>query len=179
MYILNRQRSGRFYLYYCRTDENISAPITFALRAGTASIDGSLLAFLRVFSMSEESLDHWLQHQHCSNLKYDECGVETEVEDKCWTFLNGRCQLLLRLYRTTKDVQRSLSHLIHLNCCHQINTVVFLVIIRPFFGADLQEDLQLLQTDLNVHQRLCVLLRLAEKRILFSTMEYASNKIKK
>jgi Rubisco LSMT substrate-binding len=83
---------------------NVSAPISFSLHAGTQSIDGHLLAFLRVFSMNQEALEHWLQSANSANLMHEECGIETVVEDKCWTFLTGRCQLLLKLYRTTKEV---------------------------------------------------------------------------
>lgn len=35
---------------------------------------------------------------------HEECGIETEVEDKSWSFLKARCQLLLQLYPTTKEV---------------------------------------------------------------------------
>lgn len=35
---------------------------------------------------------------------HEECGIETEVDDKSWSFLKARCQLLLQLYPTTKEV---------------------------------------------------------------------------
>lgn len=48
--------------------------------------------------------DAWLQSDNKTNLMHEECGIETEVEDKSWTFLKTRCQLLLQLYPTTKEV---------------------------------------------------------------------------
>lgn len=59
--------------------------------------------------MNQESLDHWLQSANATNLMYEDCGIETLVEDKCWNFLAGRCQLLLRLYSTTKEVRNPYS----------------------------------------------------------------------
>lgn len=48
--------------------------------------------------------DWWLQSDHPSNLMHEECGIETEVESKAWSFLKTRCQLLVQLYPTTKEV---------------------------------------------------------------------------
>lgn len=39
---------------------------------------------------------------------HEECGIETEVEDKSWSFLKARCQLLLQLYPTTKEVHKQI-----------------------------------------------------------------------
>lgn len=35
---------------------------------------------------------------------HEECGIETDVEIKSWSFLKSRCQLLLQLYPTTREV---------------------------------------------------------------------------
>lgn len=107
--------------------------MAFQLRAGSQPVDGQLLAFLRLFCMTKKSLgktigkhfimahvpvnidcallsssavDWWLQSDHPSNLMHEECGIETEVESKAWSFLKARCQLLLQLYPTTKEVMR-------------------------------------------------------------------------
>lgn len=37
-------------------DEKISGPLMFQLRAGPQPVDGKLLAFLRLFCMSKETL---------------------------------------------------------------------------------------------------------------------------
>jgi len=126
------------------SDEKLNGPLTFQLRVGTQPVDGKLLAFLRLFCMAKDSLQYWLQSDNSSNLMYEECGIDTEVENKSWSFLKARSELLLKLYPTTKE-----------------------------------EDLKLLETDLTPHQRSCVLLRFAEKRILLSTIEYASHKVRK
>ncbi|XP_046444883.1 actin-histidine N-methyltransferase-like [Daphnia pulex] len=126
------------------SDEKISGPIAFQLKAGPQPVDGKLLAFLRLFCMTKDSLDRWLQSDNASNLMHEECGIETEVDDKSWSFLKARCQLLLQLYPTTKEA-----------------------------------DLKMLEEDLSSHRRMCVLLRLAEKRILLSAIECAAQRIKK
>ena len=43
----------------------------------------------------------------------------------------------------------------------------------------LQADLKMLEEDLSSRRRMCVLLRLAEKRILLSAIECAAQRIKK
>lgn len=52
---------------------------------------------------------------------------------------------------------------------------------RIWFGflVWLQADLKMLEEDLSSHRRMCVLLRLAEKRILLSAIECAAQRIKK
>ena len=82
----------------------MTGPISFQLHAGTQPVDAKLLAFLRLFCMTQESLDFWLQSENTSNLMHEECGIETEVEIKSWSFLKSRCQLLLQLYPITREV---------------------------------------------------------------------------
>jgi len=65
--------------------------------------------------MNRESLECWLQSENTANLMHAECGIETEVEDKSWSFLKGRCQLLLQLYPTTKDVNFTAHYNIRIN----------------------------------------------------------------
>lgn len=89
--------------FYSLADEN-QGPIPFQLHCGTRPISGRLLAFLRLFCMDQVALQHWLDSSNCMNLLHEECGIETEVEDKCWSFLTARCRLLLRLYPTTIEV---------------------------------------------------------------------------
>lgn len=138
------QRAALLCKLHILSDEKISGPIAFQLKAGPQPVDGQLLAFLRLFCMTKDSLDRWLQSDNASNLMHEECGIETEVDDKSWSFLKARCQLLLQLYPTTKEA-----------------------------------DLKMLEEDLIPHRRMCVLLRLAEKRILLSAIECAGQRIKK
>ncbi len=111
---------------YFLTDAKINCPIPFKLHAGTQPVDGKLLAFLRLFCMNRESLECWLQSENTANLMHAECGIETEVEDKSWSFLKGRCQLLLQLYPTTKDV--TFHHSLHTyknKCSLSLRVLIF------------------------------------------------------
>nr|CAD7194675.1 unnamed protein product [Timema douglasi] len=73
----------------------------FYLKTGADPVDGRLLAFLRVFSMRQEHLEHWLDSERSSDLVYPDCALETEVETKTWNFLHTRIKLLLSAYPTT------------------------------------------------------------------------------
>lgn len=73
----------------------------FLLRNGPDPVDGRLLAFLRIFSMGQEHLDHWLENDRSCDLVYIDCALETEVENRTWTFLLARIKLLLSAYPTT------------------------------------------------------------------------------
>ncbi|XP_067011373.2 actin-histidine N-methyltransferase [Anabrus simplex] len=80
----------------------------FLLKSGTDPVDGRLLAFLRIFSMGQEHLEHWLESERASDLVYIDCALETEVETRTWTFLQTRIKLLLSAYPTTLEVDKEL-----------------------------------------------------------------------
>lgn len=113
-------------------------------------------------------LDFWLNSENTSNLTHEDCGIETAVEDRAWSFLKTRCELLLKLYPTTKEVRCRTEQI------EQLDYTLPLMDGSPF-----QEDERLLAEDLGQRRRMCVLLRVAEKRILLSTIDYASHKIRK
>lgn len=131
--------------------------------------------------------DRWLQSDNASNLMHEECGIETEVDDKSWSFLKARCQLLLQLYPTTKEVRILGIDIAHMNgkVVYWFTTTGIFLIERIQSRIDLieflslQADLKMLEEDLIPHRRMCVLLRLAEKRILLSAIECAGQRIKK
>ncbi|XP_021918937.1 histone-lysine N-methyltransferase setd3 isoform X2 [Zootermopsis nevadensis] len=75
----------------------------FMLKKGPDPVDGRLLAFLRVFSMGPEHLNHWLSSDHSSDLVYPDCALETDVESKMWKFLLDRINLLQHAYTTTLE----------------------------------------------------------------------------
>ncbi|XP_076834437.1 actin-histidine N-methyltransferase [Brachyhypopomus gauderio] len=114
----------------------IPASSVFALHRGEPPISAQLLAFLRVFCMTEEELKDYLVGDHAINkiftLGNAEFPVSWENEIKLWTFLETRAVLLLKTYKTTAEEDRCL----------------------------------LQQTALSPHARVAVLLRLAEKEIL-------------
>lgn len=67
-------------------------------------ISPELLAFVRVFNMNEEQLNHWLapDKQH-TDLLYLDCALDTALEIKTWNFLKMRLTLLLKAFPTTHD----------------------------------------------------------------------------
>uniref|UniRef100_A0A8D3DHK9 protein-histidine N-methyltransferase n=1 Tax=Scophthalmus maximus TaxID=52904 RepID=A0A8D3DHK9_SCOMX len=114
----------------------IPASCVFALHCNEPPISAQLLAFLRVFCMTEEELKDYLLGDHAINkiftLGNSEFPVSWENEIKLWTFLETRAALLLKTYKTSSEEDRSM----------------------------------LEKPDLSVHSRVAVQLRLAEKQIL-------------
>ena len=51
---------------------------------------------------------------------HEECGIEAAVEDKAWSFLKNRCELLLKLYPTTKQVSSLLFGRLLLLLCSRV-----------------------------------------------------------
>lgn len=65
-------------------------------------IDGAMLAFVRCFSMNAAQLQHWLAAgQNADDLRCLDCALDTELEQRTWTFLKVRFTLLLRAFGTT------------------------------------------------------------------------------
>ncbi|XP_067335479.1 actin-histidine N-methyltransferase [Channa argus] len=114
----------------------IPASCVFALHCNEPPISAQLLAFLRVFCMTEEELKDYLLGDHAINkiftLGNSEFPVSWENEIKLWTFLETRAALLLKTYKTTSEEDRSM----------------------------------LEKPDLSLHSRVAIQLRLAEKQIL-------------
>lgn len=108
----------------------------FALHCSEPPISAQLLAFLRVFCMSEDELKEYLVGEHAIDkiftLGNAEFPVSWDNEIKLWTFLETRAALLLKTYKTTSEADRSL----------------------------------LEKPDLSFHFKIAIKLRLAEKEIL-------------
>uniref|UniRef100_A0A665WDB0 protein-histidine N-methyltransferase n=1 Tax=Echeneis naucrates TaxID=173247 RepID=A0A665WDB0_ECHNA len=117
----------------------IPSSCVFALHCNEPPISAQLLAFLRVFCMTEEELKDYLLGEHAINkiftLGNSEFPVSWDNEIKLWTFLETRATLLLQTYKTTSEEDRSM----------------------------------LEKPDLSVHSRVAIQLRLAEKQILEKT----------
>ncbi|CAH1997588.1 unnamed protein product [Acanthoscelides obtectus] len=79
----------------------------FFIKKGAEPIDGQLLAFLRIFNMNEEQLDHWLLTTPLDQLENSKVTIDAELDKKVWKFLQTRLKLLQGLYKTTlqEDVQ--------------------------------------------------------------------------
>ncbi|KAG7266370.1 hypothetical protein CRUP_012309, partial [Coryphaenoides rupestris] len=114
----------------------IAASSIFAVHCTEPPISAQLLAFLRVFCMTEEELKDYLVGEGAINkifpLGNSGFPVSWENEIKLWTFLETRTALLLKTYKTTMEEDLS-------------------VLVKP---------------DLPPHSRVAVQLRLAEKQIL-------------
>uniref|UniRef100_A0A8D0ADE5 protein-histidine N-methyltransferase n=1 Tax=Sander lucioperca TaxID=283035 RepID=A0A8D0ADE5_SANLU len=114
----------------------IPASCIFALHCNEPPISAQLLAFLRVFCMTEEELKDYLFGDRAINkiftLGKSEFPVSWENEIKLWTFLETRAALLLKTYKTTSQEDRS-------------------ILEKP---------------DLSLHSRMAIQLHLAEKQIL-------------
>ncbi|TSV68130.1 Histone-lysine N-methyltransferase setd3 [Bagarius yarrelli] len=114
----------------------IPASSVFALHGGDPPVSAQLLAFLRVFCMTEEELCEYLAGDRAIDkivaLGNADFPVSWENEIKLWTFLETRAALLLKTYKTTSEEDR----------------------------ASLQNP------DLSPHARMAARLRLAEKEIL-------------
>lgn len=118
----------------------------FYIHTGMIPVDPQLMAFLRVFCMSEENLKE-LNSKELSEADADRLGdidfpVSEENEEKAWAFLQTRTALLLRAYETSEEEDIEL----------------------------------LKKEDMNIHERLAVQLRMCEKRILKATQTYAGER---
>ncbi|KAK5885867.1 hypothetical protein CesoFtcFv8_016963 [Champsocephalus esox] len=114
----------------------IPASCVFAVHCNEPPISAQLLAFLRVFCMTEQELKDYLLGDGAVNkiftLGNSEFPVSWENEIKMWTFLETRAALLLKTYKTTSQEDSSI----------------------------------LEKADLSLNCRVAVQLSLAEKRIL-------------
>ncbi|XP_068194761.1 actin-histidine N-methyltransferase isoform X2 [Antennarius striatus] len=117
----------------------IPASCVFALHCNEPPISSQLLAFLRVFCMTEEELKECLLGDQAISkiltLGNSEYPVSWENEIKLWTFLENRTALLLKTYKTTSEEDRSM----------------------------------LEKPDLSLHSCVGIQLRMAEKQILENT----------
>ena len=66
-------------------------------------ISSHLLAFVRVFNMNREQLNHWTNSERAVDLLHIDCGLETSLELKTWMFLQTRLGILLRVFPTTLE----------------------------------------------------------------------------
>lgn len=66
-------------------------------------ISSQLLAFVRVFNMNRDQLNHWINSDRAIDLLHIDCALETVLESKTWLFLQTRLSLLLKVFPTTLD----------------------------------------------------------------------------
>ncbi|XP_046383194.1 actin-histidine N-methyltransferase [Ischnura elegans] len=128
---------------------NATPPTDFSLLPGPQPVDGQLLAFLRVFAMGKEQLEHWLESDHSGDLVHPDCAVDTQVESRAWNFLLTRVRLLLSAYSTTLKED-------------------YLILEKDSQKTEVLTDCQ----------RLAIQLRVCEKEILQGTVEYAEQRLR-
>ncbi|XP_064420919.1 actin-histidine N-methyltransferase [Latimeria chalumnae] len=146
---LGVSKSDRLYAMKAEALARAGIPTSsvFALHCSEPPISAQLLAFLRVFCMSEEELKDHLVGEHAIDkiftLGNSEFPVSWDNEIKLWTFLETRAVLLLKTYKTTSENDKSL----------------------------------LANPELSFHARMAIKLRLAEKEILEKAIQSATAKI--
>ncbi|BFZ12485.1 hypothetical protein BsWGS_15524 [Bradybaena similaris] len=127
---------------------HIATSRSFYLHKGRFPVDGDLLAFLRVFSMDEDTLKERYAGESVAGpeeleiLKNEDQIVNENNERKVWSFLQTRAQLLIKAYANS-----------------------------------LEEDESILQeADLNNVSKMIVQLRIGERQILQNLINYAEKK---
>ncbi|XP_053923377.1 actin-histidine N-methyltransferase isoform X2 [Cuculus canorus] len=111
---LGVSKSDRLYAMKAEVLARAGIPTSssvFALHSTEPPISAQLLAFLRVFCMTEEELKQHLIGEHAIDkiftLGNSEFPVSWENEVKLWTFLEARASLLLKTYKTTVEDDKS------------------------------------------------------------------------
>uniref|UniRef100_A0A663M3I0 protein-histidine N-methyltransferase n=1 Tax=Athene cunicularia TaxID=194338 RepID=A0A663M3I0_ATHCN len=110
---LGVSKSDRLYAMKAEVLARAGIPTSsvFALHATEPPISAQLLAFLRVFCMSEEELKEHLIGEHAIDkiftLGNSEFPISWDNEVKLWTFLEARASLLLKTYKTTVEDDKS------------------------------------------------------------------------
>lgn len=144
---LGVSKSDRLYAMKAEVLARAGIPTSsvFALHVTEPPISAQLLAFLRVFCMSEDELKEHLIGEHAIDkiftLGNSEFPVSWDNEIKLWTFLEARASLLLKTYRTTIEEDK---HLLE-------------------------------QGNLSLHAVMAIKLRLVEKEILEKAVKSASD----
>lgn len=112
-------------------------------------ISPELLAFVRIFNMNLEQLNHWTDSERAADLLHMDCALETSLESKTWMFLQTRLTLLLRAFPTTLEEDETL-------------------LSNHIKG----------QAKLGYIKAMVVQYRILEKRILTNALEYAKQRTK-
>ncbi|XP_059818335.1 actin-histidine N-methyltransferase [Hemitrygon akajei] len=145
---LGVSKSDRLYAMKAEVLARAGIPTSsvFALHCSEPPISAQLLAFLRVFCMTEDELKEHLVREHVIDkiftLGNSDFPVSWDNEIKLWTFLETRAALLLKTYKTTTEDDKSL----------------------------------LEKPELSYHSKMAIQLRTAEKEILEKAVQSAAMK---
>ncbi|XP_060118885.1 actin-histidine N-methyltransferase [Heteronotia binoei] len=119
---LGVSKSDRLYAMKAEVLARAGIPTSsvFALHSTEPPISAQLLAFLRVFCMTEDELKEHLIGEHAIDriftLGNSEFPVSWDNEVKLWTFLEARASLLLKTYKTTVAEDKSFLETHDLTC---------------------------------------------------------------
>ncbi|XP_061698749.1 actin-histidine N-methyltransferase isoform X1 [Syngnathoides biaculeatus] len=110
---LGISKSERLYTMKAEVLARAGIPVScvFALHGNESPVSSQLLAFLRVFCMTEEELKNYIGGDSINkilNLSNVDYPVSWGNEIKLWTFLETRVTLLLKNYKTTSEVDSNL-----------------------------------------------------------------------
>ncbi|GCB69223.1 hypothetical protein scyTo_0013939, partial [Scyliorhinus torazame] len=145
---LGVSKSDRLYAMKAEVLARAGIPTSsvFALHCSEPPISAQLLAFLRVFCMTEDELKEHLVEEHAIDKIFtvgnSDFPVSWDNEIKLWTFLETRAALLLKTYKTTTEDDKSL----------------------------------LEKPELSYHTKMAIQLRTAEKEILEKAVQSATTK---
>lgn len=114
-----------------------------------AYISPELLAFVRVFNMNVEQLEHWITSERAMDIMHIDCALETTLESKTWQYLQTRLMLLLRVFSTTLEADEAQ------------------------LAAYKKDELYLCYVEAMVLEY-----RVLEKRILAAALDYAKQRVK-
>ncbi|XP_015033392.2 actin-histidine N-methyltransferase [Drosophila willistoni] len=138
---------------------NIEHKGEFRVLPAPEYISGQLLAFVRVFNMSSDQLDHWCSDlERAVDLLHIDCALETDLETRTWQYFHQRFKLLLGVLEATLREADELKQMAELQL------------------AEAQADKQQ-QQDQGIDLMLLQYRRL-ERRILSDALEYAKERCK-
>ncbi|XP_017152710.1 actin-histidine N-methyltransferase [Drosophila miranda] len=122
-------------------------------------ISGELLAFVRVFNMSADQLEHWGSDlERAVDLLHIDCALETDHETRTWQYLYQRLKLLLGVLEATFKESDELQQLEKIQLTEK---------------QEVNKELPGQEIDLLVVQY-----RRLERRILTDALEYAQERCK-
>lgn len=78
--------------------------MSFLLENSSEPITDQILAFLRIFSMRKNEIDHWIESDKVFDLMHRDCALDNFVEDNVRKFLLTRLKLLISNYPTKLEV---------------------------------------------------------------------------
>lgn len=120
-------------------------------------ISGELLAFVRVFNMSAEQLDHWCSDlERAVDLLHIDCALETDLETRTWQYLYQRLKLLLGVLEAT---------------LHEVDEVQQLEALQLKEQQEKEQEQHEIDVMLLQYRRL-------ERRILTDALHYAQERLK-